>query len=429
MILNFSTLTSLFFDIILVALLRVEKVKIDQEVFLMKIKHIKQVLPAIQGKKKIAAGILLLLAILLSVRMLASISAENGSDNNSYSVSVAVEKAFEQPVSPVYTYKATLEPKEYGLVTTKIAGKVSCILFENGDAVKQGQPLIQIDTQDIENQLSSAENQLKIASFSEQKAKAALSSAELAFSRTQALFQEGAVSQSTLDAATTSLQTATADHNLAQANINAARITMQTLKDQLANATICAPISGIIDSKNVSVGQYLTTQGSNVVLAKIIDTSVLNAVIQVEQDQLSLIQVGQTATVTLDGSDQSFEGAVTNVDPSADPSSRSFECKIALNQKDPALMPGIFTTVSFTDLNSRMAITVPMDAVIEDEGKYYLYIAENKKAVRREVKIGDLLNQTITIQSGIQEGDMVIISNVNMLQDGDPIEVQNKEAE
>lgn len=392
----------------------------------MKIKQIKQVLPAFRGKKRIAAGILLLLVILFSVRMLTSESVGNDSGNESYSVSVAVEKASELPVSPVYTYKATLEPKEYGLVTTKITGKVSGLFFENGDAVQQGQPLIQIDTQDIENQLSSASNQLTIASFSEQKAKAALSSAQLAFNRAQALFQEGAVSQSSLDAATTSLQTATADYNLAKANINAAKISLQTLQDQKANATICAPISGIIDSKNVSVGQYLTTQGSNIVLAKINDTSVLNAVIQVEQDRLSLIQVGQKATVTLDGSDKTFEGIVTNIDPSADPASRSFKCKITINQKDPELMPGIFTTVSFSGLAAKTAITVPMEAVIEDGGKYYLYLAKNNKAVRREVQIGEILNQTISIQSGIQEGDSVIISNVNMLQDGDSIKVQDK---
>ncbi|QOX65717.1 efflux RND transporter periplasmic adaptor subunit [Anoxybacterium hadale] len=395
----------------------------------MKIKQIKQSFPDFRGKKSIAAGILILLVILFSVRMMTSTSVGNDGSDESYSVSVAVERASALPVSPVYTYKATLEPKEYGLVTTKIAGKVSSIFFENGDAVEQGQALIQIDTQDIENQLASAANQLKIASFSEQKAKAALSSAQLAFDRAQALFQEGAVSQSSLDAATTSLQTTNADYSLAQANINTAKISMQFLKDQMANATICAPISGIIDSKNVSVGQYLTTQGSNVVLAKINDTSVLNAVIQVEQDRLSLIQVGQKSTVTLDGSDKTFEGMVTSIDPSADPASRSFKCKIALNQKDPELMPGIFTTVSFSGLAAKMAITVPMDAVIENGGKYYLYLAENNKAVRREVQIGELLNQTISIQSGIQEGDSVIISNVSMLQDGDSIKVQDKEVQ
>jgi len=395
----------------------------------MKIKQIKQAFPAIRGKKGIAAGILLLLLILFSVRILMSVSSKNDSSNESYSVSVAVEKASKLPVSPVYTCKATLEPKEYGLVTTKISGKVSGIFFDNGDAVKQGQPLIQIDTQDIENQLSSATNQLKIASFSEQKAKAALSSAQLAFNRAQTLFQEGVVSQSTLDAAATLLQTSNADYNLAQANINAAKISIQTLNDQMANATICAPISGIIDSKNVSVGQYLAIQGSNVVLAKINDTSVLNAVIQVEQNHLSLIKVGQKATVTLNGSDKTFEGIVTNIDPSADPASRSFKCKITLSQKDPELMPGIFTTVSFSGLATKMAITVPMDAVIEDGGKYYLYLAGNNKAVRKEVKIGEILNQTISIQSGVQEGDTVIISNVTMLQDGDSIKIQDKEVQ
>ena len=101
------------------------------------------------------------------------------------------------------------------------------------------------------------------------------------------------------------------------------------------NTVIKAPISGVISDKAVNIGQ-MASPGT--ALAKVNDISSVYATIQVPQDKISSVKIGQAATVTVDGSDKTYNGTVQNIDLSADTTARVFNCKIKIDNSDKSLL-------------------------------------------------------------------------------------------
>ena len=338
-------------------------------------------------------------------------------------ISVEVQKAKSVEMKSKMSFKATIEPVELGIVSSKISGKVAQVLFENGKPVSKGDPLVMLDDQDIQNQMRAAQNQLVVSEANLQKAQTNLDTTQLNYNRTKALLDQGAVSQASFDSVDAALKIAKSDFDTANAGLEAGKINIDTVNAQLENSIIRAPIDGMVDEKNVYEGQYISVQGGSPVLGKVKDISSVNAVIQVEQNDLSNIKLGQKASVVLNGeTGQPFEGVVKIIDVSANPTSRAFNCKIEVVNKNQSLRPGDLVTVEISDDQVRKAISIPIKALMGNEGNYSVYVAENGIAHKRLVTTGEIVGNTIVIKSGLSENESVISTNLNMLQDGDKIE-------
>lgn len=349
------------------------------------------------------------------------------------------------------TYKANLEPSEVGIVSSKLSGKVVEILFENGKAISAGDPLIRIDDQDIKNNIASAQAQLAVAGtqlktsenqfLSSQtaleKLHMNLDNAQRSYDRTKALFGQGNAtkvelqgSESALKAANadlestkTSIETARLATETAKANVNSVQTNINNLEDTLTNTIIRAPIQGIIDEKSISIGQFISP---GMVMAKVKNISTLNAVIQVEQSNLKYIKVGMKAKIKFedtDSKDYVYVGIVKSIDVSADPASRVFNCKIQVDNKNRLLHPGIFANVELTNNKKHEAIMVPIQALSGSEGSYSVFVAQDGKAHKRSVSVGEISKDTAEILSGLNKDESIIITNLNILQDGDSISV------
>jgi RND family efflux transporter MFP subunit len=336
-------------------------------------------------------------------------------------ISVKVQKAQLTEKTSGLTYKADIEPYEEAVISSKISGKVISVLFENGKVVAPGEALVILDSQDLNNQLKLAENQLSAAQISMRKVDINLANSKRDYDRTKALYDTGAVSQASIENADTVLKIAEADADCAKANIETLKLNISILKDSLANTVIKAPMGGIVDEKGVSVGQFVSPVAA---LAKVKDISSVYAVIHVEQENISKLKTGQKALVKLDGnSDAAFEGSIVSIDLSADPSARVFKCKIKLNNEKQQLRPGIFAKAEVVNDKKVMVVTVPIEAMAGNEGNYYAFVNENGVARKRTVLIGGIVKNMIEILSGVQAGESVIYTNVSTLQDGDKITV------
>lgn len=210
----------------------------------------------------------------------------------------------------------------------------------------------------------------------------------------------------------------------AQANIESQKITLANYQDNLKNTVIKAPISGVISDKSLNIGQ-MATQGG--VLAKINDISSIYATIQVPQEKISNVKIGQTATVTLDGSDTTYNGTVQTMDLSADATSRVFNCKVKLDNGDKSLLPGVYAKVQLDNDAKTEVITVPVNALVGNEGDYSVFINDNGAAKKQKVTIGETNGNNVEVTSGVQAGDKVICTNTSTLQDGDAIDVVEKQ--
>ena len=111
----------------------------------------------------------------------------------------------------------------------------------------------------------------------------------------------------------------------------------------MANTVIKAPISGVISGKSINVGQMAST---GTALATVNDISSVYATIQVPQEKISGVKIGQAATVVVDGSDQTYNGTVQYMDLSADSTSRVFNCKVKIDNSDKSLLPGMYGKVT-----------------------------------------------------------------------------------
>ncbi|NRY63477.1 efflux RND transporter periplasmic adaptor subunit [Clostridium beijerinckii] len=350
------------------------------------------------------------------------------------------------------SYKATLEAYQQGIVTSKMAAKVVNVSVENGQYVNAGDTIATLDDQDIQNsiktaqsqinsaeqQIKTAEQQVNTAETSMEKYKLNLDDAQRNYDRQKTLFDGGAISKTDLEAAETKLNNAKADYNsgnasiesakagvgTAKANVETQKVNLEKYQSDLANTVIKAPISGVISDKVLNVGQ-MASQGA--ALAKVNDISSVYATIQVPQGKIGGVQIGQAATITVDGSDKTYNGTVQTIDSAADATTRVFNCKIKIDNSDKSLLPGIFAKAQLISDQKTQVLTVPINALVGNEGDYSVFINDNGTAKKQKVTIGETNQNSVEITDGIKDGDQVICTNTSTIQDGSEVDVAIKE--
>ncbi len=350
------------------------------------------------------------------------------------------------------TYKANIEAIQQGTVTSKIAAKIVSVSVENGQYVNAGDTIATLDDQDIQNSIKTAQAQITVYEKQVEAAEQSLNSSQIAlqkykiniddaqrnYDRQKQLFDGKAIAQIDLEAAEKTLNSAKADYDSGNASIQSAQATIETNKanlevqkvtlaknqSDLANTVIKSPISGVISGKSMNVGQIAS---SGTALATINDISSVYATIQVPQEKIGGIQIGQAATVTVDGDDKNYDGTVQSMDLSADATARVFNCKIKIDNGDKSLYPGVYGRAEILTSNTTEIITVPITALVGSEGDYSVFINNNGKATKQKVTVGQTDENNVEITEGMKEGDQVICTNTATLHDGDEIEVVSSE--
>ncbi len=350
-------------------------------------------------------------------------AAQQVSANNTKTVEV--QKIRNTQLQQTSTYDATLEPSEEGVIGATIPGKVVQIMFKEGDRVAPGTPLVQLDSQDTIDQLEAAQYQLAAVKAGLPKADANLSTLQRNYNNAKSLYDAGAVSQNDLNNAETALKAAQADLEALKANIQVAQQGVNRLQHSLENMVLKSPTSGIVDEKNIAVGQYVTP---GMPLAKVKNLSILAAVIQIPQEDIARIKIGQKAQVRLIGNNSIYDGTVSYISPTANAASRTFQCKVEVPNKDSLLKSGVYAQV---DINGGKipVLAIPIKAVAGSEGSYYVFTDKNGVVHRNAVVLGETYQDLIEIKSGLTDGESVICTNINSLQDGDRVSVAKDRSE
>ncbi|EGW37051.1 efflux RND transporter periplasmic adaptor subunit [Desulfosporosinus sp. OT] len=374
-------------------------------------------------KKKVIISMAILVVLITGVMLLrnqeGASTAEIKQVNNK--VSVKVQKVNFMEKAAGIEFKASLDASEEGIVSSKVAGKVVQILFEEGKYIHQGEPLVKLDDKEARNNLRAAESQLSATQASLTSAEVNLDSEQSNFDRQKVLFDNNAIAKVELEKAEIALKAAKANLEAQKASVLTSQVNVESLTDSLSYTTISAPISGIMDEKSVSLGQNVD---SGTILAKVKNISPIYAVIEVKQTNLDDIKVGQKAKVTIGESDAlAHDGTLKSINVSADPSSRVFKGKIQLDNPDQTLKPGSFAKAELVNDQKVETATVPIAALTGNEGSYYVYVNDKGIARKRSVTIGETNENVVVIKSGVQKGESVICTNVNTLQDGDTIAV------
>jgi RND family efflux transporter MFP subunit len=234
------------------------------------------------------------------------------------------------------------------------------------------------------------------------------------------LIKESAVSeqqrekvQLAFDAASAQLEQARAAHNLAQ--------------HALEVSLMRAPFAGVIASKNAEVGDVINPMmggsygGGASGVVTLVDYTTIKLAVAVSAEDIGRIRKGQEAVLRVGAlPGREFRGLVRVVNLTADPLTKKFGVEVHVPNADAALRPGTFGDLVFEVQSHDNALVVPQTAILENA---YVFVAENGKAVRKDVALGIQNTTMIEILSGLADGEAVIAEGNYGLEDGSPVQV------
>lgn len=290
-------------------------------------------------------------------------------------------------------------------LSSEVAGIVSALHFESGADVKKGDLLVELTADD------------DIAHLKALQATAAL--AKIVYQRDSELLKSKTVSQQTVD---------TDKGNLDNAEATAAQ--QQALVDY---KTIEAPFAGRLGIRQVDLGQYLAA-GTPIVTLQQLDPIFVD--FYIPQGSMAQVKVGQAVTARIDTfPDRTFPGTISAINAVVDPATRNVQMRATLDNKDAALLPGMFATINIDVTTPERHITLPQTAIAYNSYGNIVYLVEDQgkgadgkpNLVARQsfVSTGATRGDQVAVLSGVKEGDVVVTAGQIKLHNGAPVTVNN----
>jgi HlyD family secretion protein len=290
-------------------------------------------------------------------------------------------------------------------------GRVVRVLVDAGSWVRAGQVLAVIDRSVQAQQAAQLAAQVESA-----RADAAL--AQSNYERAVSLQGRGFVSKAEIDSKK-------AIRDAANAQVRVAQAVLAGNRAEIGRLNVTAPTAGLILARNVEVGQ-IVGPGSGA-LFRLAEGGQMEMRAQLSQQDLALIHPGMTVQVKPVGADQSFGGTVWQVAPVIDPQSRLGDVRIAVPYS-AAMRPGGFAEALIT-AGATTAPLLPQSAVLSDEKGNYVYIINAKNEVeRREVKVGTVDDNGVTVSQGLSGNEAVVQSAGPFLNPGQKVHVKREAA-
>lgn len=289
----------------------------------------------------------------------------------------------------------SLRSNESTVISAEVAGRIAQINFIEGQPVKKGDVLINLDDSVAQAELG--------------QAKANLSLAESRFERSNRLQSAGFVSKEAREDATNALKLQQASFELAQAKLDKMRIV--------------APFDGVIGLRNVSVGEYVTP-GKDIAPLEDVDT--LKADFRLPERYVGDIKVGQTLELRVDAMPgKTFAGRVYAVSPLVESGGRSILVRAEVDNRARELRPGMFARVQLIT-NQTPALVVPEAALAPSGQSQYVFRIVEGQADRVLVEIGERRAGLVEILSGLNPGDVVVVAGLQSVRNKAPVVVQGK---
>ncbi|MCW5962255.1 MAG: efflux RND transporter periplasmic adaptor subunit [Pyrinomonadaceae bacterium] len=207
------------------------------------------------------------------------------------------------------------------------------------------------------------------------------------------------------------------------ANARAAVATAETQVDQARKAvsdnTIYSPLSGYVSERNADVGEYISPNQPNAKLATIVRTAVLRLQIDIPEQSIGKIAIGQGVSAQVSAyPDRKFAGTIVRILPTLNPQSRTLKVEAEIENVNGLLKPGQFATVRITQSKPSPAVMVPATAVKADGNRNLIFVVKDGIASERVVQTGLLEDDYIEIKQGVQENEQVVVNNVENVSDG-----------
>ncbi|HTV00580.1 MAG TPA: efflux RND transporter periplasmic adaptor subunit [Luteitalea sp.] len=287
----------------------------------------------------------------------------------------------------------TLSPKDMATVRAEVGGSVLSAALEQGQAVRRGQLLARIEARTAGEAVTSAESSVR-------SQEQALDLARRELARNEKLVSAGAVAERNVEAARN-------DVVRLESEVASAKSRLLTARKTLGDATVVAPINGVIATRSVNAGDVVAPGAE---LYTIVVPSSIQLEAQVPSDALSMVKIGANVTFEVRGyPNQEFTGKVERISPTADPTTRQVPVWVTVDNRSGRLVSGLFADGRVTQA-SKKGLIIPTSVVSDIESQPTVLRIREGKVEKVSIRTGllDPQNERVEVVDGLTEGDLLL---------------------
>ncbi len=343
----------------------------------------------------------------------------------------AVSAAESGPAS-VLDASGYVTARRIATVSSKITGKVKEVMIEEGQRVEEGEILATLEPIDATSQQSLSQSQLASARSQLAEAQAQLKLSERNLARQRELAAKKLVAASALDAAIAERDSRAARLTSLQRGVNVAQDQLTIANNGVDNTVIRAPFKGVIVTKAAQPGEMISpiSAGGGSIrtgIGTLVDMDSLEVQVDVNEAYIGRVQPKMPVDAILNAyPDWKIPAEVIAIIPTADRSKATVKVRIALNSKDPRIVPDMGVRVSFLESREPNApkptgVWVAERAVIKKDDKSFVFVINNGVAKQTEVTVGDKRDADIMVSKGLTGGETLVLGPTEKLRNGSKV--------
>lgn len=325
---------------------------------------------------------------------------------------VEVVEVVPRPISYTLSAVGSLKTPEQVTISPKKAGIISKIFVREGDQVRKGQVLVQLDEVDARLQVERAEARVR-------EAEASLETNRSTLARYKRLLESKVIPLQTYEDLNLKVTLDEARLDLARADLNLAR---QNLLDH----QILSPIEGMVSLKMASIGDHVNVAPKDEIL-KIVQMDPLELEFYIPETWVGKVRKGTRIQFTVKAFSEEKQSAILQmISPAADPATRNVKMKATASNPHYRLKPGFFAEITIPVGGNTHGLLVPESAFLSQEGMHYVFVVLQGVVHRREVELGIRVDGKVEITKGIRSGEQVITAGHEQLREGMKVRIISK---
>lgn len=336
--------------------------------------------------------------LLISIGHLFQGCSERAENLNNGNIEVETTEVKHIDGNEVLAYSGTIEESETIPLSFSVVGSVSKVFVSDGDFVKKGQLLAELNDETYKNAY--------------EMSLAAQKQAEDAYNRLLPMYNNGNLPEIKLVEVETGLQQAKSATLIAKKNVE--------------DCKLYSPVDGIVGNRSIEPGMSAIPNLTSITIVKI---QKVFAKVPVSESEISSIKIGNKANIKIGALNYSeFSGTVEEIGVMADPIAHTYKIKIGILNKNQQIKPGMICNVTLykSEEDKVAGLFVPSRAVlVNDQGKNFVYVVDKNKAFRKYVKTGKLLSDGIEITEGLDDGEQIVVAGQQKLVEGSLIKIVN----
>lgn len=357
-------------------------------------------------------------------KLLATQEKQGSDDENSVVIPVYVDRIKRGTIAKSLSYVGDVHAQTMVRLYSKIPDRINKFYVENGDFVKAGDPIAQIENSRLRDAVNQANAGLNTAL-------AQLLNVQEEFKRATSLYEAKAMSQSQYDQIKTQKE-------VTEEAVKQARAAYTSMNSNLSDALIKAPISGIVADRVLEEGDMAAGQ---IPVANIYQMDSVKVVVQMAEAEVGKIRLGMNASLSVAGyPGKQFRGVIAKISPVINPQTRTIEAEIEVSNLDHQLKPGMFAEVkillqekpnilliSKSDVDTKTSQISTGDGLRDSKviSTYSVFVIQDSLARYRAINVGIEADQVYEVLSGLKEGDQVVSVGRTILNDSTLVSVKN----